>query len=58
MKSRVHLGDHDVLVDKIVSHYARSLDLLLPASMPVVFVQSSKSKEAAKQARFEYIEGY
>jgi len=31
VKSRVHLGGHDVPVDKIVSRYARSLDLLLPA---------------------------
>lgn len=31
VKSRVHLGGHDVPKDKIVSRYARSLDLLLPA---------------------------
>lgn len=31
VKSRVQLGGHDVPVDKIVSRYARSLDLLLPA---------------------------
>jgi predicted ABC-type ATPase len=31
VRSRVHLGGHDVPVDKIVSRYARSLDLLLPA---------------------------
>ncbi|MBC8125846.1 MAG: zeta toxin family protein [Gloeobacteraceae cyanobacterium ES-bin-144] len=31
VKSRVYLGGHDVPVDKIVSRYARSLDLLLPA---------------------------
>jgi predicted ABC-type ATPase len=31
VKSRVHLGGHDVPVDKIVSRYARSLNLLLPA---------------------------
>ena len=32
VKSRVHLGGHDVPADKIVSRYARSLDLLLPPS--------------------------
>jgi predicted ABC-type ATPase len=31
VKSRVHLGGHDVPVDKIVSRYSRSMDLLLPA---------------------------
>ncbi|MDH4452105.1 MAG: hypothetical protein QE570_02875 [Verrucomicrobiota bacterium] len=31
VKSRVNLGGHDVPEDKIVSRYARSLDLLLPA---------------------------
>jgi predicted ABC-type ATPase len=31
VKSRVHLGGHDVPVNKIVSRYSRSLDLLLPA---------------------------
>lgn len=31
VKARVHLGGHDVPEDKIVSRYARSLDLLLPA---------------------------
>jgi predicted ABC-type ATPase len=31
VKSRVHLGGHDVPEDKIVSRYVRSLDLLLPA---------------------------
>lgn len=31
VKSRVHLGGHNVPKDKIVSRYARSLDLLLPA---------------------------
>jgi predicted ABC-type ATPase len=31
VKSRVQLGGHDVPADKIVSRYARSLDLLLPA---------------------------
>jgi predicted ABC-type ATPase len=31
VKSRVHLGGHDVPVDKIVSRYARSLDQLLSA---------------------------
>lgn len=31
VKARVRLGGHDVPEDKIVSRYARSLDLLLPA---------------------------
>ena len=31
VKARVNLGGHDVPEDKIVSRYARSLDLLLPA---------------------------
>jgi predicted ABC-type ATPase len=31
VKNRVHLGGHDVPVDKIVSRYARSLDILLDA---------------------------
>ncbi len=31
VKNRVQLGGHDVPVDKIVSRYIRSLDLLLPA---------------------------
>lgn len=31
VKSRVHLGGHDVPVDKIVSRYVRSLDLLFSA---------------------------
>jgi predicted ABC-type ATPase len=31
VKSRVHLGGHDVPEDKIVSRYTRSLDLLLEA---------------------------
>lgn len=31
VKSRVHLGGHDVPVDKIVSRYSRSLDLLMDA---------------------------
>ena len=31
VRSRVHLGGHDVPEDKIVSRYARSLDLLLEA---------------------------
>jgi len=31
VKSRVHLGGHDVPVDKIVSRYVRSLDLLMSA---------------------------
>ncbi|MEI7912909.1 MAG: zeta toxin family protein, partial [Verrucomicrobiota bacterium] len=31
VKSRVHLGGHDVPEDKIVSRYTRSLDLLLDA---------------------------
>ena len=32
VKSRVHLGGHDVPEDKIVSRYTRSLDLLLDAA--------------------------
>jgi len=31
VKSRVHMGGHDVPVDKIVSRYARSLNLLRDA---------------------------